>query len=194
MCTCYLHTYDFLNLTELMHLTVVLYKLRHVPYCKLNDTLTHVMRLCVLRSTFPDWLHHKIVLSSHPLKLWSHRYVCSNSSTWRWIIHLFFFISRLFCSQFSFYTVSFFPFLLISSLQFCFPFLSWLFWCLFVISVPVVLTLSPLLLFFLLFLLSSSHVFFSGTPPLCPSLSPLSISLQLCQPWGNSQPSLCFIY
>lgn len=45
-------------------------------------------------STFPDWFHHKSMLSSHPLKLWSHRYVCSNCRVWRWIIHFFLFLSH----------------------------------------------------------------------------------------------------
>lgn len=69
--------------------------------------------------------------------------------------------------------------ILISSLLFCFLLVVAVL-CPFVISLPPVLTLSPLLLYFLLFLLSSSHVIFSGTPPpdsALPSLLSLSLSL-----------------
>lgn len=66
--------------------------------------------------------------------------------------------------------------ILISSLLFCFLLVVAVL-CPFVISLPPVLTLSPLLLYFLLFLLSSSHVIFSGTPP--PTLPFLLSSLYL---------------
>lgn len=37
-----------------------------------------VMFLCLLSlRALCDWFHHKSVLSSRPLKLWSHRYVCA---------------------------------------------------------------------------------------------------------------------
>lgn len=88
--------------------------------------LTHTHRSCMWcvcvfsASTLPDWFHHKIMLSSHPLKLWSHRYVCSICSAWHWIIHFLLFLSHSFCSHSSFFHSvfpcfhNFFSFLLFS--------------------------------------------------------------------------------
>lgn len=117
------------------------------------------------------------MLSSHPLKLWSHRYVCSNCSAWHWIIHLLFLFPHSFSSHSSSYTVSFIP---------CPPnFLSVLLFSLFVSVLfqhflhffstssahSVSIAAFPSTLLFLLFSSSHSHshFFLSATPP-----SPLS--------------------
>lgn len=56
------------------------------------------MSVCSHTSTLADWFHHKIMLSSLRLKLWSHRYVCSICSVWHWIIHFLFCLSHCFWS------------------------------------------------------------------------------------------------
>lgn len=147
-------------------------------------------------STFPDWFHHKSMLSSHPLKLWSHRYVCSNCRVWRWIIHFFLFLSHT-CFALTPHFNSIFLFLvfLISSPSFRPPpppFVS-------ILPMHGFNSLSP----------SSSPSVFPFLPPHAPasffsshsqpslshSLCLLSLSLLLyCQPLGKSQPSLLFIY
>lgn len=125
------------------------------------------------------------MLSSHPLKLWSHRYVCSNCSAWHWIIHLLLF---LLLSLLILYCVPSFLVLLISSLSFYFPFSSpsyscitfiffftfsahSVFCCCLFFSYPA---LPPLFLLSLFFYFSTPH------PPTHPphSISPL-LSLSL---------------
>lgn len=178
-----------------------------------TQTYSHIyvqLRICVFSgSTLPDWFHHKIVLSSHPLKLWSHRYVCSNCSACTELFtsssfsHTRFSLTLVSLSLLILYCILSSPVLLISSLSFCFPFLSPSYSCVSFISPPLVLTLSPSsfiagFLSVLLFLLSSSsHSSSPFSPPPLPfplSISSLSISLQHCQPWGESKPSLLFIY
>lgn len=144
--------------------------------------------VCVFSSsTFPDWFHHKILLSSHPLKLWSHRYVCSIvCRAWHWIIHLLLlFLLHSPCSHSSFHAASppsyppNFLSILIFSL-FVSPFFK--LWC----------SLCRLYFFSTSFAPPLTILLFLNPPPHIHSLH--LQSLQYCQPWGKSQPSLLFIY
>lgn len=154
----------------------------HVMYTEVNEmdthTYTHVQWcVCVFSdSAFSDWFHHKTVLSSHLLKLWSHRYVCSNCSAWHWIIHLLLFLFHLARAP-HFILYSFFscrPHFL-----FCyFPFLSQSYSCIsFSLFLPLVLTLSSVAVFPPLHCSSSSHSTSISHPPSPPPPSIPSLHL-----------------
>lgn len=138
-----------------------------------------------------DWFHHKTVLSSRPLKLWSHRYVCAAIAVRG---------TELFTSSSFSYSLTtdvilypFFLALLISSRS--------------IHSLSLIPTFfHPPVLRLVFFPLPHSA---ASLPPLTPllflsppspsprhssSTSLHSISLQYCQPSGDSQPSLLFIY
>ena len=172
-----------------------------------THTHTHTysdVSVCSPALPSPDWFRHKIVLSSHPLKLWSHRYVCSNCSVWHWIIHLLLFLSHSPRSHSSFYTVSFLstsswaplppspvlPLRLMRLLHFSTSQCSL---CLHLLLLLLFLLPSFLLSLFFLSATSPPHSLSLLSLPLSLSLS-LSLALQYCQPWGESQPSLLFIY
>lgn len=176
----------------------------HLPSYKVNPCSSQVsahvlapavMLPCLLSlGARCDWFRHKSVLSSHPLKLWSHRYVCAaiavrgtelfTSSSFSYSlpadVTLYPFFLALLISSRSIHTLCLIP-------TFFHPPVLALS-CLFSPLPHSASSLPPLTS--LLFL----------TPP--PSPSPChsfstslhSISLQYCQPSGDSQPSLLFIY
>lgn len=155
----------------------------HVP------TLTAMFPCLLSLRALSDWFHHKIVLSSHPLKLWSHRYVCAAIAVRG---------TELFTSSSCSYSLTpdvvlypFFLALLIYSPSI--PGLS----LIPTFFHPPVLALPPPAS--LCLLSSSSHSSSISHPPspsprhsFSPSLH--SVSPQYCQPSGDSQPSLLFIY
>lgn len=135
-------------------------------FCIVHHAHRRLWRCVCSDSTFPDWFHYKIVLSIHPLKLWSHRYVSSICSMWHWIIHL---LPFLLLALSWFYTVSF---------LLCPPnFLSTLLLSIFVSVLfipffhPLLLTLSSLYPHS-----ASSHSSSISQPPVIPSLCLHSLS------------------